>query len=328
MPNNTFDTWRAMQAGEEVTLSNAEPQMGYYRFRATPGAPGPWQRCAIWLDGELTGEIDGKEASPLAVWERVLADPNATSHDDYTFHFHNRHYPDEPPPSARNEPVEEVALTAVEEDPDEIVYRAIGRDADSQFSRANDLLAQPLDTVSVDAVVDLAVQMVDTATKAEARHKIEKEPFLTRGRQVDDRWSFAKTLREAAKTLRDTIVTPVLAKRAAAEKAKRDAAEAEARKAHAESVAKTPAGAAPPPPPVLPPPTPIRVSAGSGKKTIALKPVDVAKVTDRKAFCAYLLDAEHADLLALLDKVAAQMLRSKVAKGVPGLTIETADKAK
>lgn len=310
--SDQFDFWRRAVAGEKVPTP-ATPQPGYYRIRA--GDMGPWSRIGIWqnADGAVLAELDGQDTDPVKIWPQAVLNP--TGYNDYQHHVDHRHYPDEPAPEQRNAPKDSPIEEIAEKDP---VYFTISRKAQALFDEVNATIALGL-AADADAAAALTRKLGEIAVEAEKAHEEEKRYWLEGGRKVDDRWSFARKLREAATYLKSKIITPILAeKRRRAEEEQRRAAE-EARKAQEAATKRTRPGTAPPPPP--PPPEPIApISAGVGKRSLNLKEVEVATVTDAKAFAGWLVDQKNDDLGKLLEKLAARTFKGGL-RDIPGVTI-------
>lgn len=307
--------WRALLAGEKPALSLDRPQCGFWRYRLG----GVWRRVQITgPEGNLTAADNDDLADLELTWRRVLTNPTpAITYEAYKAHASTGDFPRD-----HNKPPE-----LVSESGDDQRYKELTAEVDAILERVGKILAER-EKADVDVAAALAKELTELAVVAEKEHADEKRPWLAGCRKIDDRWSFAKTLREAAVDIKRNVVTPILtARKAAADAEARRVAE-EARKAQlAEFEASFPApDAAPPPPPKVEPAAPV-VSAGVGGKSVKLKTVEVATVTDGKAFAAYLLDQGNDDLSDFLAKAAAKLLRAGV-RNADGVTITTEQVAK
>jgi hypothetical protein len=83
-----FDSWRAMLAGEKVSLQEEMPLLGYYKIRDRRGdAEGlkrEWVPCALWRDfrGNIVAEMDGDAVSISAIWPYAARTP--ITFEEYT----------------------------------------------------------------------------------------------------------------------------------------------------------------------------------------------------------------------------------------------------
>ena len=83
-----FDSWRAMLAGEKVSLQGETPLLGYYKIRDRHGdAEGlkrEWVPCALWRDfrGNIVAEMDGDAVSISAIWPYAARTP--ITFEEYT----------------------------------------------------------------------------------------------------------------------------------------------------------------------------------------------------------------------------------------------------
>jgi len=305
--------WNNLLAGKTVRIAVDRPIPGYFRYRAG----GPWRRVAIWNDGGRLVAIDNDETvDPLAIWAKVAAgktETMAVTYEAYLAHERNGSFADERDHNQPPELVETESEPAAVDESDEA--EIIGAEADRLFVRVNETLKEGK-SADIDAAGRLAKELVEVAAKAEAAHDVEKAPWLAGGRIVDDRWSFSKTLREAAADLKRNVITPILAAmKAEQDRIAREAAEADRKEREAAFLASRPkpGEVAPPAPAFVPPPAP-----KAGK--IALKEVEVATVTDPKALAGYLIDQQDDKIADLLQKAASRLLKAGV-RNAPGVTI-------
>jgi len=277
--------------------------------------------CITGPDSAIAATDNDEPADLELTWRRVLTCPQpAITFEAFRSHAEGGRFPDvipgsSPFPADHNKPSDEDAA-----------YRELTAKADAILARVGAIVTDGT-KADVDLAAGIAKELAELASEVEKAHAAEKRPWLEGGRQVDDRWSFAKTLREAAADIKRKVVTPILAERQrAAEAEARARAEEERKRREEEFRASRPKpGEAPPPPPPVEAPAP--VSAGSGGKSLKLKSVEVATVTDALAFCEWLLGQKNADLADCLNKQAAKLLRAGI-KNAAGVTITTEQVAK
>lgn len=316
---DVMETWRTMVGGGKTSLSVDRPQLGYWRYRLA----GIWRRVVIsGPDGNLWATDNDEPADLELTWNRVLGCPSpAITYEAYKAHKESGQFPLDPAP--RDLPP---APDLANEPDEDRRYREIAREVDAILERVGAVLADGL-KADVDRASVLAKELTALAAEAEKEHAAEKRPWLDGGKAVDDRWSFAATLRLAAKDIARNVVTPILNARQAAARAEAERQAAERRKqAEAEFLASRPKpGETPPEPPPVAKAAPI--VAGERGKGLKLKDVEVASVTDPGAFCGWLIAQGNVDLAEFLAKAAAKLLRAGV-RNAGGVTIRTESVAK
>lgn len=192
-----------------------------------------------------------------------------------------------------------------------------------------------------DAQADEVSRIIDNARKAktrfEADRKVEKQPHLDAGKAVDDAWKPLTTAADRIVEVAKGVLTPWLVakdkekrEREAAERAKADAAAAEARRLAEASdgslaaaklrdaaieeskIAQARAAAAE------------RDKAGAKgagmARTVSLRTVHRAEVTDRRALLNHIVKLRPDDLTAWLEEWAAREVRTG-ARVIPGVHV-------
>ena len=192
-----------------------------------------------------------------------------------------------------------------------------------------------------DAQADEVSRIIDNARKAktrfEADRKVEKQPHLDAGKAVDDAWKPLTTAADRIVEVAKGVLTPWLVakdkekrEREAAERAKADAASAEARRLAEASdgslaaaklrdaaieesrIAQARAAAAE------------RDKAGAKgagmARTVSLRTVHRAEVTDRRALLNHIAKLRPDDLTAWLEEWAAREVRTG-ARVIPGVHV-------
>jgi hypothetical protein len=154
-----------------------------------------------------------------------------------------------------------------------------------------------------DKAADFAEAFGKLEKEAVETHKIEKEPYLKNGREVDARWKPIAALADTAKRDSKAMLTPYLRKKddEAREAQRRATQEARSR----EEAAPSPVEA-------------VKPRAGHSGRGVSLRTVCRTVVTDLQALAAYLasMQAPPPDFTEACRKAADKMLRAKVP--VPG----------
>lgn len=162
---------------------------------------------------------------------------------------------------------------------------------------------KPTTKSEADQVANYAVKFKDLANEATTAHKVEKEPHLTAGRDVDGRWfpvrDKAEECRKRALKIADEWTNAEKVRRAEEARLANEAA-----RKRAEAEAKITGEAAAPIEEVVPE----KVKLGTGR-TVSQRTVQVWTVTDLPAFLTYLgaMETTPPDLLEACEKVARKL---------------------
>jgi hypothetical protein len=297
---------------DKLPIHEGEPQTGLYRIRRKDG---PWETLQLFRDDTgWQAERNGRRISDRNhindLWLRACRNPVREAAFERA--VAGEGWIDEPPSVPRlghNLPGDEV-------DPlDRLRIEYLG-----EAEAAREFLKEPItDQASADRAAIWADRLMTIGNRADALHKVEKQPSLDEGRRIDNRW---RELREEAPALARLLKrhntawlqeldrreqVRVAAARAEADKLRRQAEDAARLAVSPDAVAAagkkiSEAQAVARDAEYHPP------QAGrTGAKTF-LKTYTSAKVTDWPMLIAYL--ADNAEMRAL-----AQTLADRAAKG-------------
>lgn len=283
MKHDNYAYWKACRAAHKAGEKAPEPQTELYPcgfWKMQNGVP-----VAIWPDPLSEAEVDGKKVLPdVVIMVGTATKPNKMRSEkaeerleyggfgayveeaDYRKAFETGEWPwKEPAVPGGNAPPAEDSVEAHEEALQKVEEEI------AEFTK------EPITTQTrADAVQNLRDKATKLKTAIIARHKIEKQPHLDAGREVDGTWFPLRDRAEDASKKANRSLTAYLTKvqdelnRKAREEEKRlrDEAEAEA-KAKGEPVEEV----------VAPKVEPERARVGNTRKA-SLKMVPVAKITD------------------------------------------------
>lgn len=317
-----FHFWREALAGNKPPISADHPQAGYYRKRASKD--GPWLPVAIWTHketGKQVARVAGEMVEPADVWTWVADKPVAK--DAAQQAFKTGAWPgDALPVSAgmgdNNPPSEPIELIPLEI-----------ASADEWLSSVGTIVTQVYSDIASNKVGNLR----DLKKKAEAQHKAEKEPHLEAGRLVDKKYkpkiddadAAVKRLLAAITVFQNAEAARLRKEaeaKAAKERAEYEAKLAEQRKAAEAEAAKnkTPIEevieAMPPPPPPAAPVVQRVKSGGALGKSVSLRTVKVATISDYDKALVALKD--HPEMRELVQRLADRACKA----GVPLAGVE------
>lgn len=285
----TFDWWEATLAGHRTPINVNEPHTGYYKTRGREGRSVP---VAYWYtQGKLRCCADNIEIAAehaITLWPFAAKSP--VSYEDYIARIETGKWPGE------SEAVIGHNASPPDDSPEAIAERIndLAREAEKMIAAG---------AATADAACDQASDLANTFSELEGKikdlHKAEKEPHLEAGRACDRKWF---TLRDRAedlkRRLKAVVVTPWLRKK-----------DEEARAA---KVAAIKAGAEPESLPQ------VRTTAGSSKRSTALRTHIVAKVVNWPLLIGALVD--HPDMRETAQRIANAA--AKAGAALPGTEIE------
>lgn len=217
--------WQNALAGNVGPMHEGQPEQGYYRTRFKGGQ---WEPVAIWLDDggawlAMRGErmVDAADA-----WNFCRTHP--VSYEAYQKAIEGAGWDDEPPAPAigHNLP----------SDP----FEALTLEYEAEAEQAKEFMKTPVTTQDqADKAAIWAKRLTSIKNKATDLHKVEKQPHLDAGRNVDNKW---RGLKEDPDTLAKKLkahVTPFLQEqqRLEYERQQRERDEAERKRREAEALA-------------------------------------------------------------------------------------------
>jgi hypothetical protein len=182
--HSDYAYWTNALAGTLGPVSDGHPECGFYRRRQFKD--GPFVPVAIWKqDGEFIALVDGKTADAADIWTWVCDKPITEA--EYHKVMAGEGWSDEP--RAATIP------TNMPTDP----FEALKIEFAAEQEVAAELLAKPVtDQQHADQIAVLTKRLTGIKSKATNLHKVEKQPFLDGGREVDDKY---RDLKEEPETL-------------------------------------------------------------------------------------------------------------------------------
>lgn len=222
---NPWAWWQNALAGNIGPMHEGVPQQGYYRTRFKGGQ---WEPVAIWLDEAggwlaMRGErmVDAADA-----WNFCRTHP--VSYEAYQKAIEGAGWDDEPPIAGigHNLPA----------DP----FEALKLEYEAEKEQAEAFMKTPVTTQDqADKAAIWSKRLTAIKNKATDLHKVEKQPHLDAGRNVDNKW---RGLKEDPDTLAKKLkahVTPFLQEqqRLEYERQQRERDEAERKRRAAEEMA-------------------------------------------------------------------------------------------
>lgn len=283
--------WTNALAGFVAPIHDGEPQTGYYRMKRY--GEESWTPVAYWHDtnsGDQRCHVNGRDFNPqyaLEIWPYVSKNP--VTAEAYAERMNIGKWADESTAvlGHNRAPAVDDAATIAERLDD------LAREAERLIAAG----AAQSEAIS-DQASDLANTFGELESKVITLHKAEKQPHLDASRVCDNKWF---RLRDRAadfkRRLKAAVVTPFLAKKAAA--------------VEAANVIAIASGVSPD---ALPQ---VKLTAGSIKRSTGLRTYYRAEIEDK----AKLIDSlkDHPDFVATIQKIADDAAKKKIA--LPGCRI-------
>jgi hypothetical protein len=316
-----IDPWAWWQAalknpkeiGKSLPVHDGEPNQGYFRVRYAKDKP--FEPVAIWKeDGQWLAYRSGKEVDAGDIWTSCCRYP--VTYAAYNAAMDGQGWPDDdavvakqvqPPAPGDNsgavDPAEELA--------DQIESALKGKDAYAKIS----------DDATAAKALSLRNRLNELSGQADKIRVKEKEPHLTAGKAVDEKWQpLVKKAKAGADEVKSSIAaweTEKLRKQREADRKR----EEEQRTADEARRASEAAGEAPAPQPeaeTITDTAPPSIKPTYGKAASVSVKVVVKDVTDWKALAVYM--AEHPDLKPVLRNLAQRALDAG-RTNIPGITV-------
>jgi hypothetical protein len=277
MDNNDWSWWRNALAGNRGELTRGDPKSGFFRDRK--------RACAIWRDeaGELCASVSsGYEPRHADEIDEAFGfwSMNPVSHEVYSAFMETGKWPedtDTPAPSERGIGDNMAGMTPAE---------ALKAELTDLQERAKAWFTSIGNTIKTQVEADRAANYASEFGALEAKgkdgHRVEKEPHLKKGREVDAAW---KPTTEAAETAKKWMKRASEAFLIAEQSRLREVARARAegeRKAAAEAAARHE-----PPPAPSAPPEPVRAKAGT-TRAVSLRTRKIYQIDDIPAAAGFL----------------------------------------
>lgn len=179
---NRWTWWQSALKGNFGPM-HSEPEQGYFR---TKKKNGPWEPVAIWWDDEVNGWVayrNGRETDAHDIWTWCCRNP--ISHEAYEKAIAGEGFDDEP---------KEASVPKDHNSSEADPMEALRIEYLGEKEQAEAFMKKPVTTqAEADKVAIWAKRLTAIKTRAEGLHKVEKQPHLDAGRDVDDKWRELKT---------------------------------------------------------------------------------------------------------------------------------------
>lgn len=296
-----YAVWGALVATHGSPKRESEVSAGVWRRESGKGYATP---VATWFDEGLAfakvGDQEAIDPDCGDEWLRFASETwpklSAFSQEAYDHAMETGAWPDGVPVRA---PKQQDREAIGGNHPPEGTVEALLAEAQDAVDKAAVLVKAGAAKTQKDADIAANVAKTLTETKAKiiAAHKVEKEPWLQGGRDVDAKFfGLRDALADNAADLKKKVSEPFLKEQQrianeAAAKAKQEAEEAAA------------AGREP----EAPPPEPVKVTSGSKGRKVTLMDVKFGEITDAEAFAASLAKIANPDMMSLLERLANRL---------------------
>jgi len=323
---NDYTWWKAALRGEKQPVHDGHPQAGFYRKRSFKN--GPWIPVAIWMEnGAWVALQEDKPVDASEIWTWVCKNP--VTHEAYQAARAGKGWPDDAP-KAETSPGAGHNLPS---DP----FEALKLEFDGEAELAREFLKTPITThEQANQAGVWSKKLSNIAKKATDLHKVEKQPSLDESRRIDDKWRDLKEgpadLSKALKRHADAFLQEQLRleqerqrlAREEADRKQREAAEALAKAATSDDVARAEAERLAKEAEAAEREAQARnIQAGRTGAKIALRTFVSAEITDYDALLIALKD--RAEIREVVITLANRAARSGV--DLPGMKIKEEKRA-
>ncbi|WEA24065.1 hypothetical protein [Rhizobium binxianense] len=210
---NIWAWWQAALAGNIGPIHDGDPQQGYYRTRFKDK---PWEPVAIWFeDGKWHAMRADRQVDASEIWTWACRHP--ITYEAYTKAIEGAGWDDEPeaPAIGHNLP----------SDP----FEALKIEFAAEREQAEAFMKKPITTqAEADRAAIWSKRLSTIAKKATDLHKVEKQPHLDAGRNVDNKWRELKEEPDAISKKLKRHMDAFLQEEARKERERQTAARAEA----------------------------------------------------------------------------------------------------
>lgn len=321
-----YAVWGALVATHGSPKRESEVSAGVWRRESGKGYATP---VATWFDEGLAfakvGDQEAIDPDCGDEWLRFASETwpklSAFSQEAYDHAMETGAWPDGVPVRA---PKQQDREAIGGNHPPEGTVEALLAEAQDAVDKAAVLVKAGAAKTQKDADIAANVAKTLTETKAKiiAAHKVEKEPWLQGGRDVDAKFFPVRdSLEDTAKALKSKVNLPFLQE----QKRLADEAEAKAKREAAEAAA---AGREPDAPAA----EPIKVTSGSKGRKVSLIERKYGEITDHEAFAGWLGKTKSPVIMAALESAAGALARNPVyAAGdtpAPGLIVRVRQEAR
>ncbi|MGO7089441.1 hypothetical protein AB9E14_23485 [Rhizobium leguminosarum] len=211
---NIWAWWQNALAGTIGPIHDGDPQQGYYRTRFKDK---PWEPVAIWFEDGKWHAMRGERAIDASdIWTWCCRNP--ITYEAYTKAIEGGGWDDEPEASiGHNQPADL--------DP----YEALLHEFASEKEQAEAFMKKPITKqAEADRAAIWSKRLSTIAKKATDLHKVEKQPHLDAGRNVDNKWRELKEEPDAISKKLKRHMDAFLQEEARKERERQTAARAEA----------------------------------------------------------------------------------------------------
>lgn len=293
MAHDDFAAWNALLDGQPYDLDPYRVQLGYWRLKDRDGQ---------WIGVHTWRQPDGQIAATVGRTKyRVPCDRFRTEQEmvEQLFQYCARHpveteafehwqledeWPDSVP-DVQEAVAERVGSNA----PDHVIVAEtvaeLRAEAESWLKEIGGVTTQE----HADKAANFASRFAELEKEAKDKHRVQKEPHLEAGRQVDATWKPVQASADEAKRWAKGLTTEFLRQEQA-----RKLAEATEKANRGEVVR----------------PADTRPKVGTRGARVSLRTKRVGVVTDPAAFAAYLVSIKSPDLMAVLNTVATRIAHS------------------
>ncbi|MGM5010006.1 hypothetical protein ACD592_12865 [Rhizobium sp. 969_B3_N1_2] len=210
---NVWAWWLNALAGTIGPIHDGDPQQGYYRTRFKDK---PWEPVAIWFeDGKWHAMRGDRQVDASDIWTWCCRNP--ITYEAYNKAIEGAGWDDEPeaPAIGHNLPT----------DP----FEALQVEFAAEREQAEAFMKKPITTqAEADRAAIWSKRLSTIAKKATDLHKVEKQPHLDAGRNVDNKWRELKEEPDAISKKLKRHMDAFLQEEAQKERERQAAARAEA----------------------------------------------------------------------------------------------------
>ncbi|MBY5657140.1 hypothetical protein [Rhizobium leguminosarum] len=210
---NIWAWWQNALAGNIGPIHDGDPQQGYYRTRFKDKS---WEPVAIWFeDGKWHAMRGDRQVDASEIWTWCCRNP--ITYEAYTKAIEGAGWDDEPeaPAIGHNLP----------SDP----FEALQVEFAAEREQAEAFMKKPITTqAEADRAAIWSKRLSTIVKKATDLHKVEKQPHLDAGRNVDNKWRELKEEPDAISKKLKRHMDAFLQEEARKERERQAAARAEA----------------------------------------------------------------------------------------------------
>lgn len=210
---NLWHWWQDACAGRFGPMHEGQPEQGYYRTRFKDGQ---WEPVALWFEGGEWKAMRGERlVEPGDAWNFCRTHP--VSYEAYQKAIDGAGWDDEPPAPAMGH--------NLPSDP----FEALTLEYAAEKEQAQAFMKSPITTQDqADKSAIWSKRLAVIAKKATDLHKVEKQPHLDAGRNVDNKWRDLKEEPDALSKKLKRHLDAFLQEEARKERERQAAARAEA----------------------------------------------------------------------------------------------------